>query len=67
MVSSFGGYTGCLRGLSVGGKILDLISKGADGTARGKLKVLLFITSSPMLVTLILRSMPAFAYHLKLS
>jgi hypothetical protein len=37
MTTSLGGYTGCLRGLSVGGNILDLTSKGADGIARGKL------------------------------
>ncbi|XP_046452961.1 uncharacterized protein LOC124200702 isoform X3 [Daphnia pulex] len=34
MTTSLGGYTGCLRGLSVGGNILDLTSKGADGIAR---------------------------------
>lgn len=36
MATSLGGYTGCLRGLSVGGIVLDLNSKGADGIARGK-------------------------------
>lgn len=37
MTTSLGGYTGCLRGLSVGGKVLDLNSKDAAGIARGKL------------------------------
>ena len=36
MTTTIGGYTGCLRGLSVGGRLLDLTSKGADGIARGK-------------------------------
>ena len=36
MMTTLGGYTGCLRGLSVGGKILDLTSKDADGIAPGK-------------------------------
>lgn len=36
MTTSLGGYTGCLRGLSVGGNILDLTSKGAEGIGRGK-------------------------------
>ena len=40
MTTSLGGYTGCLRGLSVGGNILDLTSKGADGNARGKLLII---------------------------
>lgn len=35
MMTDLKGYTGCLRGLSVGGHILDLTSKGADGIARG--------------------------------
>ncbi|XP_059351285.1 axotactin-like isoform X3 [Daphnia carinata] len=34
MTTSLGGYTGCLRGLSVGGNILDLTSKGAEGIGR---------------------------------
>ena len=36
MKTTLGGFTGCLRGLSVGGKLLDLTSKAADGIARGK-------------------------------
>lgn len=39
MTTALGGYTGCLRGLSVGGHILDLTSKGAEGIGRGKLLV----------------------------
>lgn len=38
MTTTFPGYTGCLRGLSVGGKLLDLTAKGADGIAHGKLE-----------------------------
>ena len=42
MKTTLGGFTGCLRGLSVGGKLLDLTSKAADGIARGKCGIKLF-------------------------
>ena len=41
-VTNLNGYTGCLRGLSVGGHLIDLTSKGADGIARGKTKSLFY-------------------------
>lgn len=36
MATDLSGYTGCIRGLSIGGRLLDLTSKGAGGIAPGE-------------------------------